>query len=186
MILFASVILGLFVGLIRRGNIFRLNSLRWLLLAILPLLSVFLMKYYPTIPLLPKAAVTTFSYLCVIIFVVANRKFKIPAVLLGLGTLCNYLVIASNSFRMPISPTALSIYSTMTPEAVIAQRADYFVATDGANFLFLGDVIYMPLKVLGGFMSVGDILLAAGMFLLIVQVMGKNCLPSKKTTEKSN
>lgn len=184
MILFASVILGLIVGIIRRGNIFRLNNLRWLLLAILPLLSVFLMKYYPTIPLLPKAAATTFSYLCVMIFVIANRKYAIPAILLGLGTLCNYLVIAANSFRMPISEKALLIYSTMTPEAVIAQRADYFVATDGANFLFLGDVIYFPIKLLDGFMSVGDILLAVGMFFLIVQVMGKNCLPSKKNAEK--
>ena len=202
MILFASVILGLFVGLIRRGNIFRLNSLRWLLLAILPLLSVFLMKYYPTIPLLPKAAVTTFTYLCVMIFLIVNRKYAIPAVFLGLGTLCNYLVIAANSFRMPISPTALSIYATMTPEAVISRRADYFVATNGANLMFLGDVIYFPKKIIDGyislgnlhlkvyipitifegFLSVGDILLAAGMFLLIVQVMGKNCVGRKKST----
>lgn len=112
---------------------------------------------------------------------IRNCKPKIqePAILLGLGTLCNYLVIAANSFRMPISVKALSVYSTMTPEAVIAQRADYFVATDGANFLFLGDIIYMPINVLGGFMSVGDILLAAGMFLLIVQVMVKTVFPPK-------
>ena len=181
-----GILFGIIVGTIRRGSIFRLNNLRWIWLAILPLVQVLLMKFYPAMPLMLNAVVTTLSYLCIVGFVIANRKYKIPAVLLGLGTLCNYIVIAANSFRMPISPTALSIYSTMTPEAVIAQRAVYFVATDGANFLFLGDVIYMPLKILGGFMSVGDILLAAGMFLLIVQVMGKNCLPSKKTTEKSN
>lgn len=187
MILFIiGILFGIIVGTIRRGSIFRLNSLRWLWIAILPLVQVVLLKYYPTIPLLPKAAVTTFSYMCVMTFVIANRKYKIPAILLGLGTLCNYLVIAANSFRMPISVKALTIYSTMTPEAVVAQRADYFVATDGANFLFLGDVIYFPIKVLDGFMSVGDILLAAGMFLLIVQVMGKNCFSSKKPTEKSN
>lgn len=181
-----GILFGIIVGTIRRGSIFRLSSLRWLWIAILPLVQVLLMKYYPAMPLMLNAVVTTLSYLCIISFVIANRKYKTPAIFLGLGTLCNYLVIAANSFRMPISVKALSIYATMTPEAVIAQRADYFVATDGANFLFLGDVIYMPIKVLDGFMSVGDILLAAGMFLLIVQVMGKNCLPSKKTTEKSN
>ena len=113
-----------------------------------------------------------------------------PAVFLGLGTLSNYVVIAFNSFRMPISPTALSIYSTMTPEAVISQRADYFVATNGANLMFLGDIIYIPNKLFGliptkifeGYMSIGDILLSIGMFLLIVQVMGKNCNERKKST----
>ncbi len=186
MLLFTSVILGLIVGTIRRGNLFRLNNLRWIWLAILPLASVFLMKAYPSVPLLPKAAATTFSYLCVMIFVIANRKYKLPSVLLGLGTMCNYLVIAANSFRMPISVKALSIYSTMTPAAVIAQRADYFVATDGANLMFLGDVIYFPIKIFEGFLSIGDILLSIGMFMLIVQVMGRNCFGRKKTTEDVN
>lgn len=186
MLLFTSIILGLIVGLIRKGDVFRLNCLRFLWLVILPLAATLLIKCYPDIPYLLKAAVTTFSYLCVIVFVIANRKYKVPAVLLGLGTLCNYLVIAINSFRMPISARALLIYPTMTAEAVFSQRADYFVATDGAKLMFLGDVFYMPIKFLEGFFSVGDVILAIGMFFLIVQVMGKNKVERKKTQEDVN
>jgi len=185
MLLFMSVVLGIIVGTIRRGNIFRLSSLRWLWLAILPLGSVFLMKYYPSIPLVPKAVVTTFSYLCVMFFVIANRKYMLPSIFLALGTLSNYVVIAINSFRMPISPAALSVYPSMTVEAVIARRADYFVAVNGAHLMFLGDIIYFPIKIFEGFLSVGDILLSIGMFLLIVQVMGKNCIGRKKSTEEA-
>lgn len=183
MLLFLSIIIGLLVGIVRKGNVFQLGNLKLVWIAILPLVAVVLYKYYPSIPFWAKALITSSSYLCVMVFVVANRKYSFAAVFMGLGTLCNYLVIATNSFRMPITMKALSVYATMTPEAVIAQRADYFVATDGANLMFLGDVMYMPIKYLEGFFSVGDVILAIGMFLLIVQVMGKNTIDQKKAQE---
>ena len=52
--------------------------------------------------------------------------------------------------------------------------------------MFLGDVFYMPIKFLEGFFSVGDVILAIGMFFLIVQVMGKNKVERKKTQEDVN
>lgn len=183
MLLFTSVILGLVVGVIRKGDVFRLTSLRGLWLVILSLAATLLIRYYPAIPYIFKAAATTLSYLCVIVFVIANRKHIVPSAFLGLGTLSNYLVIAFNSFRMPISAKALLIYPTMTVEAVLSQRANYFVATDGAKLMFLGDVIYIPIKIFEGFISVGDVFIAIGMFLLIVRVMGKNCIDRKKTSE---
>ncbi|MBP8641105.1 MAG: DUF5317 domain-containing protein [Oscillospiraceae bacterium] len=174
MLLFISIVLGLVLGFIRKGNIFALNSLRYLWIIILPLAATLLINNYPEISYLLKAAATTLSYMCVIVFSIVNRNYKVPAIFIGLGTLCNYVVIAANSFRMPISIKALSVYPTMTAEAVLLQRADYFVATDGANFFFLADIIYIPIKRLGGFLSIGDVILAIGMFLLIVQVMGRN------------
>lgn len=183
MLLFLSIVLGLIVGFIRKGNIFELNSLRCLWIVILPFAATLLIKFYPEISYLLKAIVTTLSYLCVILFAIANRKQKVAAAFIGIGTLSNYLVIALNSFRMPISIRALSVYPTMAAEAVLSQRADYFVATDGANLMFLADVIYMPTKLLGGFLSIGDIVLAIGMFLLIVQVMGNNAAAQKVKNE---
>ena len=186
MLLFLSIIIGLLVGIVRKGNIFRLGYLQLVWIAILPLVAVVLYKYYPGIPFWAKVVTTSISYLCVMMFVIANRKYTFAAAFMGLGTLCNYLVIAINSFRMPISARALLIYPTMTAEAVFSQRADYFVATDGAKLMFLGDVFYMPIKFLEGFFSVGDVILAIGMFFLIVQVMGKNKVERKKTQEDVN
>jgi len=183
MLLFSSIILGLIVGLIRKGNIFRLNNLRLLWLVIMPLFASLVIKYYPVLPYILKAALTTLTYSCVIAFVIANRENVVPSVFLGLGTLSNYVVIAANSFRMPITAKALLIYPTMTAEAVLSQRANYFVATDGAKLMSLGDIIYIPIKIIEGFISVGDILLAIGMFLLIVRVMGKNTLDRKKPAD---
>lgn len=174
MLLLLSVVLGIFFGLLRKGKLFHLVSLRALWLAIVPMLSVILIKYFPQMSYLSKAFVITISYLCTFGFAFFNRKQLAPALFLGLGTVLNYLVIAINGFRMPITARALLIYPTMTAEAVAAQRADYFVAIDGAKLMFLGDVIYFPIKPFDGFLSVGDILLAIGMFWLIVKVMGKS------------
>lgn len=181
MLLFTSIFLGLIVGAIRKGSLFRLNSLCGIWLILFPLAASLLIKYYPAIPYIFKAAVTTLSYLGVIVFVIVNRKYTVSSIFLGLGTLSNYIVIAANAFRMPVSAKALSVYPNMTAEAVISQCADYYIATDGAHLLFLGDVIYVPLKFFEGFLSIGDILIAIGMFLLIVRVMGKNSVNHKKT-----
>jgi len=180
MLLFLSVILGLAVGFIRKGDIFRLTNLRGLWLVIFSMAAILLIKYYPAIPYAYKVVATTLSYLCVIIFAILNRKHIVPSAFLGLGTLSNYLVIACNSFRMPISAKALLIYPTMTAEAVLSQRANYFVAIDGARLMFLGDVIYIPIKIFEGFLSVGDVFIAIGMFLLIVQVMVRNDMDRKR------
>lgn len=180
MLLFLSILLGLALGLLRRGNFFRLAELRGLWFAILPLLSGLVLKAWPAVPLLAKAVLTTAAYGGVLVFLIQNRRALGPVVVLGLGTLSNYLVIALNSFRMPVTVKALEVYPTMTPEALAAQRADYFVAAEGARLLALGDVFYFPLKPLDGFFSAGDVLLALGMFWLIVHMMGKNMLVRSK------
>ncbi len=174
MLLFLSVILGLVIGHLRRGNFFYLAKLRGLWFGILPVLVGFVMGPNPGIPLPLKAALTTAAYLGVLLFAVQNRKRLWPVLVLSLGTLCNYLVIACNEFRMPVSLRALEVYPTMTAEAVLAQRADYVVASEETRLLFLGDVFYFPPKPFDGFFSIGDVLLALGMFWLIVHVMGKN------------
>lgn len=174
MLLFLSILLGLTAGLRRRGDFFRLAELRGLCFAILPLLSGLALKAWPSILLLPKAVLTTAAYGGVLVFLIQNRRALGPVLVLGLGTLSNYLVIALNSFRMPVTVKAMEVYPTMTPEALVSQRADYFIAGEGTRLLALGDVIYFPPKPFDGFFSIGDVLLALGMFWLIVHVMGKN------------
>lgn len=168
MLLLLSVILGLVAGWLKKGRFINLTSLRLLWLPVLSFAITPIVSYFPDIPSFPKAALIVFSYSCIFVFIYANRRFKLGSGFLGLGSLCNFVVIASNGFRMPVSESALTYYSGMTAEAVLERNADYFIAVGGnAKLLILGDVICIPLPVIGGFISMGDIILSIGMFLLI-------------------
>ncbi len=173
MLLLLSVILGLVFGLLKKGRLEKLVALRGLWLPILSFFATALIGYLPEINLLPKIILTCFSYLCIITFALINLRGSIfSCLLIGLGSLCNFVVIAVNSFRMPISESALIYYSQMTAEAVLETRADYFVAVDGrAKLMFLGDIICVPIPGIGGYISVGDILLAIGVLFLIYRSM---------------
>lgn len=180
MFLLISVILGLAIGFAMKGSLHKLENLKGLWFTIAALVVTPVLGLMPEIPLVAKAILISFSYMCILLFAFANRKYPLPAALMGVGALANYVVIAANSFRMPVSPKALEFYAGMTAQAVLEKRADYFVATDGARLLFLGDVINIPIPVVGGFISVGDIVLSAGLLLIVAMMM------TDKNIEKMN
>lgn len=180
MLLLIGLIIGLAVGALRGGSLFRLGTLRGLWFAIASLVLDPVLHAVPDLALWPKGLLTTACYLCILLFVLANRRYRTAAVLLGGGTLCNYAVRAANAFRMPVSARALEVYTGLTAQEVLSKRADYFIADSGTRLLPLGDVIYLPVPGVGGFASFGDILLAAGVCLLVIAAMGKK---KKESTE---
>lgn len=177
MILFAFVLAGIIIGFVlnRRGgkktHLQGVSSIRglWLPLAAVLLHSTF--TFLPGFALHYAAVLTSTGYLCILAFLFLNRKRKVPAALMAAGTLSNFAVIASNGFRMPVSPAALAMYPGMTPEAVYLQKVNYFIAQNGANLYLLGDVIPVPLRSLGGMISVGDLLIGFGLLLFIVWLL---------------
>jgi len=172
MLLLMFVILGIVAGVLAKGKFSGLIELRGLWFPIIAFAASSVPGYAPGISLLPKAAIISLSYFCSLAFVVLNRHYFAAAVLSGLGIISNYIVIAANGFRMPISEYALVYYPDMTAKAVLESRADYFVAVNGeAELLILGDVICVPVPYLGGFISVGDVFLAVGVFILIISAM---------------
>ena len=172
MLLIIGLLAGLAVGLLRGGSLFRLGELRGIWLAVLSIALDTVLKRMPTVELLPKALLTTGCYLCVLLFVLGNRRNAAATWMLSAGTLCNYAVKAANAFRMPVSVRALSVYAGITDAGVRASRPDYFIAENGAKLLPLGDVLYIPFPWQKAFYSVGDVLIAAGVFLLVAAVMG--------------
>ncbi len=171
MLLLLSVILGAVIGLLMKGSLFRLGGLKGLWFPIAAMAVTPVLGMMPGIGLAAKAALISISYGCIVAFSLSNRKYPLPALLIAVGSLANYTVIAANSFRMPVSQKALEVYGSISAQAVLESRADYFIADAGARLLFLGDVIYIPIPVVGGFISCGDIVLSLGMMLLMVMVM---------------
>ena len=98
------------------------------------------------------------------------------ALLAGLGSLCNFLVIAVNDFRMPVSQSVLQHLSPQRLQQLQSGAIPLYAAADEqTRLLFLGDII--PVPVLGGFASIGDLLLTAGLFFCLMAIMSPDRLP---------
>lgn len=163
----AAVPLGYLLGG-RLGNY--LNApLRWVLLpcAAFWVEAAFglLDAYDPALWLCPAVCL---EYALLTLFIARNWKRR-GMKLLALATLANFAVISANGFRMPVTPV-IERYPEL---AGFAQRIaagelpEYVLVSWDAPLWFLGDTLPM----FGGLASVGDLLMAAGMLLLIVGLM---------------
>lgn len=117
------------------------------------------------------------SYVFAGFFVWANRR--IPGmVVIGLGALSNALAIVANGGVMPASPTALRA-------AGLATRNDggfaNSTAVEDPNLLFLGDIYSVPdsWPIIDNVFSVGDVLIALGVVILVHGVCGSRLVPAR-------
>jgi hypothetical protein len=107
------------------------------------------------------------SYGCLIAFLALNLQ-RPGALFIGAGLALNLLVILLNQ-SMPVSvraAQAAGIQSVRFLEAAVKHQ----VMSAGTKLSFLGDVI--PVPVIGTVVSVGDVLIGVGMFVLVSRIVG--------------
>lgn len=117
-------------------------------------------------------AIVTAEYLLLFAFCVINRKSKAIWIIFTACAL-NFFVIALYHFQMPVAPFARDIPEMAATLARI-ESGDYFrytVANASDPFWFLGDVILVPIKGIGGLASIGDVLLGLGSGALFISWM---------------
>lgn len=176
-----AILLALVLGWCTGGRLARFVETPLYLLP-LPILALLIQRALALLPVehyLPWAAVLLLaSHAMLFLFLWRNRRLKRTALLAGLGSLCNLAVIAANGWRMPVSAAAAELLS---PEGLAQLTSGavpmYALENSSTRLIFLGDVIYCPIPFLGGFASVGDILLAAGVFFCLLAVMKPVKLP---------
>ncbi len=128
-------------------------------------------------------ALVSAEYLLLFIFCFLNRRSKAVWIIFAACAL-NFFVIALYQFQMPVAPFARE----MPEMAATISRIDsgelfrYTVAGPNDPFWFLGDVIVIPLKRIGGLASVGDILLGLGCGALFIGWMRLANPPEVKST----
>lgn len=108
------------------------------------------------------------EYLLLALFIWFNRRLR-GMKLLGIATLVNFIVISANGFRMPVSPL---IYDNPDLAGLIARiesgaLPEYVLVDWNGPLWFLGDTI----PIFGGLASIGDLLMALGILILIVHMM---------------
>ena len=186
--MFLSVIaLALVTGALAGGGIPRLADLRlkliWVLLLALGLRVGAVLLFGTDVgPSLPIGALFIAAYLLLFVFLAANYRvpgLQVAAVGVGLNT----LAVILNAGRMPIWANAF-VAAGFSPEALIGDPFHFLLATDTvADFVsqggVFGDVVPIPIPVIRDVISIGDILLAMGIFWAIVYSMTRADAPER-------
>lgn len=92
--------------------------------------------------------------------------------LILVGVLLNIVVIGMNHGRMPVSLPAAQRLGFDTTPLVVGSDYKRVAMSEATRFNFLGDVIYLPAP-LPRVVSLGDLFIALGAFLLIQEFMGR-------------
>ncbi len=162
------VLASLFIALLRGGGPTEQFGLRhsWVIFVVLGMQVAAV--FTPRI-LSPLLVLGSYAVLMIMLFFNLDKQ---SMRLVFIGVLLNAMVIGLNGGHMPVSVAAASGLGFDTAP-LIAQSDFKRVAMTGATlFNFLGDVIPVPLP-LPRVVSIGDILIAVGAFLLIQEFMSR-------------
>jgi hypothetical protein len=179
-ILIVAVLAGITAGVIRAylgHRSYRPANLHHLWLVILAFFPQVLVFYLPsTRAILPRwlaNACLMGSLTGLLLFVWLNRQYKALWVA-GLGLLANLVVIVANGGLMPITvATAAAVYpGAGLGDGLLGSRLgwskDVVLSKTVMHFSFLSDCLLMPDWIPWKYaFSVGDVLLAAGVFWLL-------------------
>jgi hypothetical protein len=176
MILLWGIAAGFAVALLRGGGLHELANVRleWAWLAVIALIvQVALVSWWPS---QTRAAAVAFPLTHAAILAVAwlNRDLR-GMWLIGAGVALNLLVIVANGGFMPVTPEAL-VASGIVPgvenvavNTVLADSKSVILSRSDISLRWLSDTIV--LRPVQKVVSVGDLLLVAGMFFLIQEAM---------------
>lgn len=172
-----GILLAIIIGFIRGGSLIRFADIQFKMGWVFPLLLLFqFFIFYFQNKIHWIGEISHFTFLAVyiigLIFLWLNRHhshFKF----IFFGVLLNFIVMALNGGRMPVSYEAALLldpyYLETTQNSLYAKHA---IMTDKTLFSFLGDII--PLKApypREQIISVGDVIMNIGAFLSIQSIM---------------
>ncbi len=175
MIFLIAVIGGILAGFLFKGKPGNLYDVKihhpWLLLAFFLLDALLNSRFgmlLPNTERLMVAVLLSIQYISLFTLVIINRK-RWPLLFIGLGELANYLVIMANGGRMPVDVTRLPDSSRLS--SLLEGRVPHYGAVNAATRLpFLGDILYLPFPS-PALLSAGDLIIWAGLFLLMFHAM---------------
>jgi len=172
-VLTSSILLGLLLALVRRGDLRRLASLhfRWWWLII----GAFLLKF--AVVRLSSEGVSWMATVGPALHILVYALVLLPLILnwglpgmrlVAAGTALNFAVIAANQGRMPVLETTMVLAGKAQTLDRLRAGSDaiHTVVTSETTLPWLSDWIPVPFP-LASVVSPGDVLLAVGVILLI-------------------
>ncbi|WP_379970888.1 DUF5317 domain-containing protein [Ectobacillus sp. sgz5001026] len=173
-----GMIISIIVGFIRRGNLKELANLRikggliFPILFVLEILIFIFQNRFPTLLFLSNY-IYIFIYVLGLIFLYLNRNYKGFKLIL-LGVFLNFLVMAINGGRMPVSLDVAYMIDPVNAEYIKngGMYAKHQVLTANTHLGFLGDIIpithpYPKMQAI----SIGDVIMNIGIFIFVQWLM---------------
>lgn len=182
MFLLWAVLIGLIIGYLRGGRLTNLAQLNlqsgWLILIALVIqILIFPLGDRPPLVQVGTEWFHILSYILLLVFVGLNFR-QWPILVMGAGLISNFLVVAVNGGRMPASEWALRQAGLMEVADILAQglpHGNVIPMSETTKLNFLGDIFPIPSFIpFANAMSIGDLLLAIGIVLLLAKNMASN------------
>jgi hypothetical protein len=174
---FDGIFIALILGFIRGGSLRSFADIRLKFGWVFPVLLAFevlIFLFENSIAWVGEWS----NYLIIIVYLIGlgflwMNRHQQGFLLIFIGVLLNFLVIAFNVGRMPVSLDAALIVDPEYKEILQAGLyAKHQVLTDGTVFRFLGDIIPLPNPYpLKKVMSLGDVVMNIGVFIFIQNLM---------------
>lgn len=177
-----ALILGIIVGLVRRGKISRLayaqfNFKPLIYISALLYLSIIIMNlglFDYNSKLYTGFLISSYILIGIFLLTNINKKFIfIP--LIGLCT--NLITFVANSFKFPLSSEAVAkIYGSEMLELLHTGKMIFFMPAENSNLRYLGNIFSV-----GNFfiLSIGDILVALGVILIVQNIMSDKYIKNR-------
>lgn len=186
-----AFVLSIIIGFIRKGKLQGLSNIpikRWFLFILPFILSALVVAGGqigdPESRLVYIRMANVLQYILLLAAIIVNIHIK-EMWLVGIGTFFNALVVAVNGGMMPVSITALKLAGMdyLLKPGEFDWGIRHAIMTASTKLSFLGDIIPRPGigKVMPEVASIGDLLLAVGVFLLIQRYMCRSAQPAKET-----
>lgn len=174
MLLLYAVAFGLAAGVLTRGRIEALGSVKVKLwpVALIGLAFQLLLFSSPLASVVGKLGPSLYVVSTTLVLMTLVVNIRQPGFwLIALGAFANFTVIVANGGQMPASPEAFAILNG-TPLVPTTDFSNSFIAGPRTPFYFLADIFVLPRPIpFANVFSIGDVLIGLGGAWFIVKVM---------------
>ncbi len=171
------IVLGAVLGMLAKGRISNVLELKieklWLLLiAVFIQIAIRGLALKGLVDAAKYSLITQGISFFLLLIVLWYNKRLLGVLVIGLGSLANMLVMMLNGGLMPISGQLLKEYETFSWGMELLNNGSdgrHILINEGTKLTILSDIIKMP-PFLGWLMpivSIGDLIIAVGIFLLV-------------------
>ena len=183
-----SFVLSTAVGFVRKGSLRNLSGipLRHFYLFVLPfVLFASVLAAGPargTLSILPYVKVISIAQYVILLAAIALNVHIREMWVVGAGTFLNFASLAANGGVMPVGTTALRIAGLT--QLLNSESARHVIMTPETRLKWLADIIPVPTfsPLLSQVISIGDLVIAVGIFLLVQRYM---CRPATDVKERT-
>lgn len=180
-----AILFGIIIGLVRRGKMFRLSYADFNMPVLIYISAVFyigivvmnlgLLDFNTSL----YTAFLIISYILIILFLFSNIEKKFMFIPL-IGLCLNLLCFIVNDFKFPISSDAISKYYGNEMLTLLSSgKMKFFIPSENAVLSSLGNMFPVNKFVSVSILSAGDILIAAGILLVVQAILTDRHIESR-------